>query len=258
MMLNRSFFARLAFFISVLTLASCSSYKQNIMFKTPDGFKGKAVTPFTEEARKNYVIVPDDYLKLQVFANQGERIIDPNNELAKEDGSAVNGPGKTDSYSFLVTPDGTVKLPMIGEINLKGMTIRQAEIQLQKEYDKYYKECYVILSFNNKRVTVLGAVGGQVIPLENENVTLVETLALAKGFGNDGRAGSIRVIRGQDVFLVDLSTIEGMQKTNMIVEPGDVIYVEPVRRPFVEGFRDVGPILSIVLSLATIVLVYTR
>jgi polysaccharide export outer membrane protein len=104
----------------------------------------------------------------------------------------------------------------------------------------------------------LGAPGGQVIPLANENTHLVEILALAKGLGNDAKAQNIRILRGDQVFVADLSTVEGYFKNNLLIESGDIVYVEPVRKPLTEGIRDYGPILSIVTTLTTLIVVILR
>jgi polysaccharide export outer membrane protein len=87
---------------------------------------------------------------------------------------------------------------------------------------------------------------------------LAEVLALAKGVTNDGRASNIRVIRGDDVMLADFSTIDGYRRSNFLMKPGDIVYVEPVRRPFIEGLRDYSPLISIVASLATLVVIITQ
>ena len=105
---------------------------------------------------------------------------------------------------------------------------------------------------------VLGAVGGQVIPLINNNVTLAEILAQSKGLANDAKANNIRVMRGDKVFLVDFSTITGFKSGNLIIEPGDIIYVEPVRRPFAEAFRDYGVVATIIISITSLIIVLTR
>ncbi len=84
---------------------------------------------------------------------------------------------------------------------------------------------------------------------------LVEVLALAKGVSNEGKAQNIRVLRQDKVFLVDLSTYEGYLKGNLVVEPGDVVYVEPIRRPFAESIRDYGILVSLATSVTTLVLV---
>ncbi|HZY78532.1 MAG TPA: polysaccharide biosynthesis/export family protein [Cyclobacteriaceae bacterium] len=245
---NRSF---LMLFLAVVA-CSCSSYRQNVMFKVPDDFVSKQAAQ-ASAATKNYVIQVNDNLKLDVYSNKGERIIDPNGELINDNATVAQNQATRVQPTYLVTIDGTVKFPMIEPVAVAGMTIREAEAKLQAEYNKYYKECYVILTFSNKRVIVLGSPGGQVIPLMNENVSVVEVLAMAKGIGNDGKAHNIRLIRGEDVHLLDFSTIEGLKKGNMTVQPGDIVYVEPIRRPFSEAARDLAPILSLTLSLATLV-----
>jgi polysaccharide export outer membrane protein len=138
---------------------------------------------------------------------------------------------------------------------VEGLTLRQAEEILQKEYIKYYANTFVRLEFTNKRVVVLGAPGGQVIPLTNENIRLTEALAMAKGVDNNANAQNIRVLRGDEIYVADLSTFEGYQKNNMVLMPGDIVYIEPIRRPLVEGLRDYTPILSLIGTLATLVIV---
>lgn len=239
---------------SLLLAVGCSSYRQNLLFRPTTTHPGNA--PLESHTDRNYVIAVNDQLKLDVFSNNGERIIDPNGELVRENNGIQQGQTARPQPSYLVAIDGSVKFPLIDGINLAGMTIREAEVKLQTEYNKFYKECYVLLSFVNKRVVVLGSPGGQVIPLVNENVTVVEVLALAKGIGNDGKAHNIRLIRGDQTFVLDLSSLDGLAKNNMVVQPGDVIYVEPIRRPFAEGARDLAPVLSLVLSLATLIVVF--
>jgi polysaccharide export outer membrane protein len=243
--------------VAILSLAffSCANYKQNIMFVPQEGFVPSRIQKDAINAERNYVIQVNDYLRLDVYSNKGERIIDPNGELLKGESATMQNRENRVQASHLVTVNGTVKFPMIDTVQLAGITIRQAETVLEKEYNKYYKECYVDLAFNNKRVLVLGSPGGQVIPLVNENVTLVEVLALARGIGNDGKAKNIRLFRGSETYLIDFSTIEGLQKGNMIVQPGDLVYVEPLRRPFVEGSRDLAPMLSMIVSFTTLVIV---
>jgi polysaccharide export outer membrane protein len=238
-----------------LVLFSCAHYKQNIMFKPGENYIPPEIRKELIDAEKNYVVQINDYLKLEVYSNKGERIIDPNGELLKDQSGNVSATSTVEEPAYLVTINGSVKFPMVDTVRLVGLTIRQAEDVLEKQYNKYYKECYVTLEFANKRVLVLGATGGQVIPLENENVTLIEVLALAKGFGNDGKAQNIRLIRGKDTYIIDLSTIEGMQKGNMIIQPGDLVYVEPLRKPFVEASRDLAPMISMVVSFVTLVIV---
>lgn len=220
------------------------------MFKVPDNVTVKQQVAETE---RNYIIQKNDYLKVYVYTNGGERIIDPDLKLLKD--MPVQNTETRPDPDFLVNINGLAKFPMIGEIKVEGLTIRKAEELLQKEYAKFYTDPFVTLIYTNKRVIMLGGPGGKIIPLQNENVTLAEILALAGGVDNLSKAQNIRVIRGEEFFVADFSTIEGYQKTNMIMQHGDIVYVEPVRRPVSEAARDYGPILSLSISITTLIVV---
>jgi polysaccharide export outer membrane protein len=222
------------------------------MFRVPEGTKLQQQVTSIE---KNYSIRKNDNLHLEVFTNKGERIIDPDFQLSKEGSTAVVA---EHPKNYLVDIQGIAKLPLVGEIKVEGLTLRQAEEILQKEFTKFYQDPYVVLSVSSRRVFVLGAPGGQVIPLINENTTLVEILAAAKGIEKNGKAHNIRVLRGDQVFVADFSTFEGYTKSNMIVEPGDVVYVEPVRKPLSEGLQEYGPLISFMISIATLIVVLNQ
>jgi len=206
------------------------------------------------EAESNYKIRKNDFLSIEVFTNKGEMILDPTNELQ---GNFRQGNGQR-IPNYLVQDDGTVKLPILGFVQLEGLTLNEAGNFLDLEYSKFYKDAFVIAKYTNKRVTVLGALGGYVIPLVNENTSLLEVLALAGGLTKDSKAHNIRLVRGElndpEVYLIDFSTVEGMKQSLVPVQPGDVIYVEPVRRVVSESLKDITPVLAILTSTLTLII----
>lgn len=222
------------------------------MFKSGDDFTPAPIRQEALKAERNYVIQKNDYLSLDVYSNKGERLLDPNLELAKQNFSQDS---KDKAITILVDVNGITKLPMIGELKIDGLTLRQAEEITQKEYARFFIEPYVSFSFVNKRVVVLGATGGQVIPLMNENVKVAEVLALAKGVPNDSKADNIRLLRNDQVFFIDFSTIDGYRSGNMLVEHGDIIYLEPIRRPFSEGLQDFAGVVSLIVSLTSLIVI---
>lgn len=241
---------RQLYFLLFIVVASCASYKQNIMFKATNTAKPEVFKREASLAEKNYVIQKNDLLTINVFSNKGERIIDPNPELSNPNLAANNV--QAPQFNYLVELNGIVKFPVIGEIKVEGLTLRQAEEVTQKEYSKYFKESFTLINFVNKRVTVLGAPGGLVLPLTNQNITVIEVLAMARGLSKDAKADQIKLIRGEHVYQLDFSTIEGYRQSNLLVEPGDIIYVEPIRRPFAEGLQDNFVVVSLVVSLTTL------
>lgn len=222
------------------------------MFKTETTQNLQKVTESYQTPR-NYIIQPNDLLELNVYTKKGEFLIDPENRLM--DQRMPNNANFKPDLKYLVQKDGTVVLPMVGNMELSGMTLFEAEQKLIEAYETYYKDPFVKLRYINKRVIVLGAAGGTVIPLENENTSVVEILALAQGFDQEAKSHNIRLLRGEKAFVLDFSTIEGYQENNMIVESGDVIYVEPVRRPFTEFVRDNGPVISVLSSVVSLIVV---
>ncbi|MEO1055141.1 MAG: polysaccharide biosynthesis/export family protein [Bacteroidota bacterium] len=226
------------------------------MLKTEEGDDIMEITALGQAVAKNYTIQKDDYLSIEVYANNGERIIDPNLELNKDLGTTAGT--STPELQYLVTEDGSVKFPQLGPIKLEGYTLREAEALLEKEYSKYYKDPFVKLAYQNKRAIILGSPGGYVVPLQNENMDILEVLALAEGIDNNGKVQNIRLIRDGKVFLIDLSTVKGYLSTNMTVMPDDIIYIEPVRRPFSEGLREYAPFVSILTSLAVLIVVISN
>lgn len=237
---------------------------------------------------RNYIIHPNDLLNIQVFTNKGEKLIDPNGELRfgtpgtgnstiaapVSSSNSSRGGGSTaasipGSTQFVVQADGTVRLPLVDRVSLRGLSLIQADSVLKIRYSEYYKEPFIKTAVANNRVIVLGAPGGMVINLANDNMNLLEVLALAGGpdgnvtggggigntslARNGGKIDNIRIIRGDlknpQVQFINLSTIEGMRKGNLQVEPNDIIYIQPIRRPLVDSLVDSAPVLSLVSTV---------
>src|SRR5882724_5532510 len=84
---------------------------------------------------KEYVIQRNDLLTIDIYSNKGERLIDPNPELSSDNASgAANAKGESEKPKYLIDANGLTKLPMIGEMKLESLTLRQAEEVVQKEY----------------------------------------------------------------------------------------------------------------------------
>jgi hypothetical protein len=272
---------------AMLLFSSCLSskyYHQRTLFRLTDN-QGRQLDSTklriaVNRTERNYVIQANDYVDVRVNTNRGERILDPNGELqfgqpsGGVSGSSVGGQTArgatrntgqgagpaTGGSTFLVQADGTAVLPMVGRVRLSGLTLLEADSTLAILFTKYYTAPFVSTRVTNNRVIILGAVGGQVISLTNDNMNLLEVLALAGGvdgsggggsglYRNGGRADNIRIIRGDlknpRVQQIDLSTLDGMRRASLQVEPNDVIYVEPIRRPFLDGLAEAGPIISL-------------
>jgi polysaccharide export outer membrane protein len=274
----------------LLLFSSCASnryYNQRILFRLTDENGNRIDTAKLRVAvnrtDRNYRIQPNDFLDMRIYTNKGERIIDPNGELGagapagqlpslsprtsatagRATTSRTGSNASASGLEILVQADGTAALPVVGQVHVGGLTLHQADSALQVLYSPYYREPFIQTRVTNNRVIVLGA-AGQVIPLANDNMNLLEVLALAGGIDGGGNNGSgvyryggktsnIRIIRGDlknpQVEQINLSTIEGMRRANLQMEPNDIVYIEPVRRRFLEGLTDAGPVFSVAATL---------
>ncbi|WP_291725991.1 polysaccharide biosynthesis/export family protein [Bernardetia sp.] len=269
------------------SLFSCAGYQNNILFRTGEDFDNTAFDKVTAEAEQNYRLAPFDYITIQVFTNDGEIMIDPTGEFGEE---VTEGAGQisrnqnqfesdisgipTDMSSniglagnrmdgflrrYLVQETGVAVLPMVGKVNLAGLTLYQADSLLAKKFSTFYEEPYVITRYINKRVMVMGAMGNKIITLTNENMTLLEVLTLAGDFDNNTRANKIRLIRnastGNPVMKnIDLSTWQGLKNAELIIQPNDVVYIEPRRRIGSEFLADFAQVASAIGSSVTLIL----
>ena len=225
------------------------------MLQIPEGYAIEDINKKSWESNKQYVIQPNDLLSVEVFSNKGERIIDPDFELSNDiKTNQLDGKPK---IQYQVNEQGVIKLPMVGNVKVSEQDLRSAEMVLEEHYKKFYSTPFINITYLNKRVTVIGEVN-KVVPLTNENTHLIEVLALADAVTNNTKVQNIRLVRSENVFVIDLSKIEGLKDVNMLVQPGDIIYVEPVRRPFVESIRDYGPIIGVITSITAIIAILTR
>ena len=85
---------------------------------------------------------------------------------------------------------------------------------------------------------------------------MIEALADAGGITPTGKAYKIKLIRGDtrnpQVMLIDLSTVEGLKQSNLLLQANDIIYVEPVPRISQGILAELTPIIGLISGLAVI------
>lgn len=231
-----------------LLFSGCRSLNPSVMLKTGKGFKYSAFPP---SQSVQYGIAPNDELSFRILSNDGFKLIDVT-AIDATNSSNYNNTGG--SLQYKVEFDGTVKLPVIGRTMLKGMTVREAENFLEEKYSAFYNKPYVLLEVTNRRVTIFPGSEGtaKVVLLENENTTLMEALAAAGGISQSGKAYNIKLIRGNlknpEVYLIDLSTIEGVKEADLVLQANDIIYVEPQLRIGRDVIGEIMPYLTFITT----------
>ncbi len=242
----------LTFTFFVFVFSSCKFFRSNLMLKTPSDYAYDKINDTL--SKQDYKIEANDLVELKVFSNDGFKIID----LASTTNAANIARSIID---YRIESDGTAKFPLVGNVLLAGLTLRQAELKLEEIYGNYYIKPYVNIKINNKRVMIFPGNGGdaKVLYLTNNNTSVLEAIAFVGGITDDGKAYKVKLIRNDGkpkpkVYLMDLSTIDGITAGQTTVLANDIIYVEPRYRFARTLLGEITPIVSLI---STTILLYT-
>jgi len=242
------------FLAIALSLSSCT-VNSDLMFRTPTEYE---YDEFIESNEKEYTISPNDILNFRLFTNNGIQLL----ELNRNQPNASRN--LSFSLNYVVRPDSLVDLPSLGLTNITGLTVPEAQDSLSNMYEIYYNEPFVQIEVTNNRVIVFPGSGGnaRTVGLANNNTSVIEVLAMAGGISARGKAKKVKLIRKEDgdikVYLMDLSTIEGVRYANTVVQANDIIYVEPTAEIARELLRDITPIISLLSSLLVVYSIFSN
>ncbi len=136
-----------------------------------------------------------------------------------------------------VTSDGQISFPLLGKVDVKGVTVQELESKLKELLEKDYLVKADLLVFieeyHPRQVSVIGEVnkpGKFNMPVERD-ITLLEAIAMAEGFTKDAEVNKTKVIRiesGQKktvVINVKDITEKGEKDKDIVLQPDDIVFV---------------------------------
>lgn len=175
---------------------------------------------FLTEAPKalaqGYVLGEDDLLKITVYEND---------DLVTR--ARVNG-------------DGRIRVPLIGEVQVGGLTVHEAEEKITKLLaDGFLIDPHVAIfveEYRSKKVTILGEVEKPGLYELSGDVTLLEIISKAEGLTE--KAGSaVLVKRSTSYISINLKdlTENGDASANIPLQDGDSIFVTKSGFVYVTG-----------------------
>lgn len=248
-------FEKATFFAIIIAMifGSCSVNK-DFMFKTDQEYVFD--NPKLDSIQPDFKLAPNDLLLVSVYTKEGEIIFESTTNREK---GVSTIEGKT---FFLVESDGFVELPVVGKVRAQGLTVFDFQKEVEGMFQQRFVDPFCLVKVTNRRVFVFNGSGsrGQVVSLESSNMRLIEALTAAGGLGDRANASKIKVIRKEmgenKVFLIDLSTIEGLDFANMNVQNGDIIYVESTKNIGREVLADTAPVISLLSSILLLISVF--
>lgn len=133
-----------------------------------------ASSAFAADVDSSYKPGPDDVLLISVWKEEA---------LTRE---------------VVVTPDGNVTFPLIGEVMVKGHTLEEVRKEVQTKIEEFSPGAPVsimVIKVNSPKVYVTGKVLRPGAFLMSENLTVMQAIALAGGFTPFAERGDILILR---------------------------------------------------------------
>jgi protein involved in polysaccharide export with SLBB domain len=141
-------------------------------------FAAEELTPdSTARGRDDYLIQSSDLLRVQVFQED---------DLTRE---------------VRVTQGNEIALPLIGVVNVKNLTLREAENKIRELYERDFlvkPQINVgVIEYAKRTVNVLGSVNnpGAILFPQEEGLTLLDAIARAGGFNRFADRKKIKLSR---------------------------------------------------------------
>src|SRR5690606_13498016 len=239
--------------IVLLLLSSCAPSRDMVYFNELDASRITSDVKIPET-----VIQPNDILSISVSS-----LSKAATEIFNIHDGAVN---TETSNGYLVSSEGNIQFPMLGTIQVAGLTKEQLQNKLEKSLSdkQLLLDPIVLIRFLNFRITVLGEVTKPaVINIPSEKVSLLEAIGLAGDLGIHARRDNVLIIReeqGQSTFeRINLNSNELFTSPYYYLKSGDVVYVEPNKYKLIAskpmpqwiGYGLTG--LSVVIGLITLI-----
>jgi polysaccharide export outer membrane protein len=148
-----------------------------------------------------------------------------------------NAPFNTEAT---IRPDGTITMPLIGDLQAVGETPTSLREQISKRLANFVKLqgqgtdqiTVAVRAYHSYRFTISGEVGRQGVFTSDQYVTVAEALAMAGGLSRFAKRGEVRLLRrdpkgNQRSIPLDYDLLASGKRLdmNIFVLPGDTIYV---------------------------------
>lgn len=241
--MNKNLFF-LAFFFLVLT--SCVSQRKVEYIQD----KNNNIKAFREADFPDYKLKPNDELYIRINSLD-ETAANVFSNVSQE--TQALSPYAASLTSYSVGKDGSLLLPIIGNVFVKGKTLSEVSVILRDSLYQVLNQPIVMVKLVNRYISVLGEVS---VPghysYSQEKLSIFDAIGLAGDINDYGNPNNVMLIRnenGENIRInLDLTKSEMLASELYYLRPNDVVYVKPLRNKF-WGIRQVP--LSILFSTIT-------
>jgi polysaccharide export outer membrane protein len=244
-------------------LTSCISSKELVLYQST----GKDT--LTVAPRYIPTIKAGDVLSVQVssLSAEGSALFNPYAAINMAERAGVTQPTQTTPIpytpGYVVSEEGQISLPLIGQQTVRGLTNTQAAAQIRQKLLDFLKEPTVNVRNLNFQISVSGEVARPALfSIPNEQISLPAALGLAGDITIFGRRDNVLIIReenGQRTFnRLDLTKRDVFQSPYYYLHPNDIVYVEPGKARVANADRTYQLLPIIISALSFVAIIVSR
>lgn len=149
-------------------------------------------------------------------------------------GTVSNYGDNTSQYinGYQIDSNGNIDLPLIGTIQVEGLSLDQIKDAIYKKSLSYLKEPNIKVKLLSFKVNVSGEVKNSGIYYSyNEKLTILEAISMAGGVTDNAKIKKALVVRQEGkishAFEVDLTSKDFILSKAYYLQPDDFIYIKP-------------------------------
>lgn len=135
---------------------------------------------------------------------------------------------------YLVSNEGDIIMPVIGKLQVVGLTKNEAEAMIRERLQPYLKEEPIVnVRMANYKISVLGEVAKPgSFNISNEKVNVLEALAMAGDMTVYGLRDNVKLIREnaegkREIISLNLNNAELVTCPYFYLKQNDILYVTP-------------------------------
>lgn len=250
--------------ICMCLLSSCVSRKEIVYFQGLE----QAGERLDMNKDKSLKIKPNDLLTITVSAPEQAAAMPfnlPVMGMPLEGDSGLSVTGRQQLQTFLVDAEGNIEFPILGTVNVAGLSRQDLQEKLKSEIREYVQEPIVNIRLVNFQVSVLGEVNRPgTFDIRDEYLTLPKALGLAGDLSIYGKRNNVLVMRedqGKKTYkYLDLTDPGIVDSPFYNLQQNDVVYVEPnsAQRQSASYNRNAGVYISIASVIVSLAVLLTR
>ena len=222
-----------ALLVLFFILNACQSYRQVPYIQNSEGFIDNRQSHILFDVR----IAPKDLLTITVNSTDPSLAAPFNlytTTPAHQNYQNVFLYSQPTYLNYLVDNQGCIEYPVLGKLQLMGLTTRESEALIKERIKPFLKEEPIVsVRILNFKISVVGEVNSpNSFSVLNEKINVFEALAMAGDMTIYGKRNDVKIVREdslgrQSIITLDLNDPQIVLSPNYYLQQNDIVYVTP-------------------------------